>query len=862
MNGLGVRLLLFGLAILGSSSNGAVFTPAEWERQTWQTENGLPQNTVHAVLQSASGYVWVATEGGLARFDGYRFQVYSTETTPALPSNDVRALANDRRGAIWAATAGGLVRMLGNQLKVYGRESGLPSLNITSVYTDGGGQVVAETSGGDAVWDELRFRAASGRGNPAANATSAIRFADDDPLTRAGILSQMVDREGDIWIGTETAGLTVLRRARFTVFGQRQGLSEDSVRCVLQSRNGSVWIGTDRNGLNRWRDGVLSHVGVSEGLSSDVVISLGENAAGDLLVGTPDGLNVIRNGRVSVLTSADGLSDDLVRSVSNDAKCVYLGGRRGLTVLGEGDFRTYTEADGLGSNLVGATLPAQDALWIATLHGLSVLRDRRLKNYTVRDGLTSDTITALHQDRRGNLWIGTAGGSLNCFRNGRFEHFSAAANLPAVIYGVSEDDVGNLWLSASTGVYRVGRDQLLNGSGEAVPYGTADGLRINECSGSGHPSLWKTRDRSLWFATPRGIAVMTEKQARVNSVPPPVVIESVRIDDDDVTPSSLLAVSPGHSRFTFEYAGLSFAAPQKVRYRYCLEGFDKTWTEAGNRRAAFYTNLPPGNYRFRVIARNNDGIWNTEGAVLSLRLQPHFYQTRTFLLSCLAATALLIYAGYRWRVRQVALRYNAVMAERSRIAREIHDTLAQGFAGVSVQLELIGKLLDLSTEKAREQILEARHLVRSSLNEARRSIWELRSDPDQMQNFAARLSSLTHRAPGEDSAPVRFTVHGDLRPLPPKLEDEWVRIAEEAVRNARQHGHAREIEVVLTFSGKLVRLSVSDNGSGFDLHERKSAREGHFGVDGMRERAESVGARFQMESNPGHGTAVIVEADA
>ena len=838
-----------------------------YERQTWQTENGLPQNSVHALLQGVKGYIWIGTEGGLARFDGYRFQTYSNENYPAMPSNDIRALAQDRAGDIWAATAGGAVRLHGSRIESFGIESGLPSLNVTSIFKNANGRITAATPGSEFVWNGRKFAAIGNASTSQASPAAApIRFFPaDDPLIGAGILCQMMDRERNLWVGTESQGLTVLRKPKFNVLGLRQGLSSDAVRCLYQTRDGAVWIGTNSGGLDRLKDGVITHFGVAEGLSSEVIIALGETAKGDLAVGTPDGLNILCNGKVSVLTSADGLADDFVRSISNDGSTLYAGTRRGLTAMQGSSFRTYTTEDGLGSNLVGATLPGLNGqVWIATLNGLSLLDQQKVRTYQVQDGLTSNIVTALYRDGEQMLWIGTQGGSLNCFRNGRFQHFGQEVNLPKIIYGIAEDSGGNLWLSSNTGIYRVERDLLLRGKGEAIAYGTSDGLRINESSGGGHPGLWKTQAGTLWFATPKGAASMTPEQSKLNRLPPPVVIESVSIDDRDVDGTRDLTVGPGHSRFAFEYAGLSFEAPKKVRYRYRLEGFDRQWIDAGTRRIAYYTNVPPGHYTFRVLARNNDGFWNLEGARLHLRLQPRFYQTLWFLALCITAAGLMLYSGYRWlvrqRMRQVAGRYDAVLAERNRIAREIHDTLAQGFAGVSVQLELISRLMGKSTEAAREHLQEARTLVKESLNEARRSIWELRSQSVAGEDFASRLNNLTHQGSKDGDRQITFNVTGALRPLPAQLENELVRIAEEAVRNAQRHGSAKNVDIKLDFEQKLARLSVADDGAGFDLQRYEGPREGHFGLQGMRERAESLGGSFRVESRPDHGTVITVEA--
>jgi signal transduction histidine kinase len=310
----------------------------------------------------------------------------------------------------------------------------------------------------------------------------------------------------------------------------------------------------------------------------------------------------------------------------------------------------------------------------------------------------------------------------------------------------------------------------------------------------------------------------------------------------------------------FEYAGLSFAAPSKVRFKYRLEGFDHDWIDAGTQRAAYYTNIPPGEYRFHVIARNSDGVWNSSGAVLPLRLRPRYYQTYWFYVLVAFGLALFGYGIYRLRVNQVQSQFNAVLAERNRIAREIHDTLAQGFVAVSVQLEVVSRLLSVSPEAAREQLVRASELVHESLQEARRSIWELRSQASTNDDFAARLSKTASRIIG--SAPLKWTlqVNGTYHPLPPKTENELLRIAGEAITNVVRHADAANIAVNLKFESKKFRMTIIDDGRGFEGEPASFGSNGHFGLKGMRERAESIGAKLTVSSKPQQGTTVAVEA--
>ncbi|HEX4231834.1 MAG TPA: two-component regulator propeller domain-containing protein [Bryobacteraceae bacterium] len=878
--------------------------PEQFARQTWASENGLPQNTVQAILQSHQGYIWVGTEGGLARFDGVRFQVYNTRNTPELKSNNIRALLETQNGALWMATADGVTRLADGRFTHFDEADGLPGSNVWSLARSSSGAVIAVTNAGAAQFAGTRFTRSSYQPPAQTSNKITVRLEDsrhtlwigtdsglthivnarvqplnaEDSFAGETILDLMQDREGSIWVGTESSGLSVLRTQKFRTFTVRDGLPEDSVRCVFQSRdregasilNGPVWIGTDSHGLARYEHGKFTTLSTENGLSSNVILALASDANGDLLIGTPDGLNRLHNGEVSVITSSDGLPDDFVRSLAAGKDgTLWIGTRHGLAHLSSGRLTVYTEQQGLGSDIIGALLPiASDDLWIATLHGLTHLSNGKLLNSTTAQGLSSNVITALYCDNRGILWIGTQGGGLDAFYQGKFIRFPSRLELPETIYGLAGDDDGNLWMSSDGGIFSVSGADLQafledrSTSLNVASYGTSDGLRISESSSGGHPSIWKTADGSLWFATLKGVAVLRGPHVQRNHVPPPVVIESVSIDDQSIAPGQVDAIGPGHSRVSFEYAGLSFLAPQKVRFRYQLQGFDRGWIDAGTRRVAYYTNLPPGQYRFRVMTRNNDGLWSASAATLAFRVEPHVYQTYWFYALAALALALLGWAAYRWRVRQVEDRFQAVLQERNRIAREIHDTLAQGFAGVSVQLELVSRLLASGEAQTREHLDQARLLVRHSLAEARRAIWDLRSQSAENQDFASRISQMAARVNDSSAggrAEVKLEVRGTYRPLAPKVEEELLKIAQEALTNAVRHADAGHIDIELAFDSKRIHMIIADDGRGFVESENGAGPDGHYGLRGMRERASGIDAELSVRSAAGQGTRISVE---
>jgi ligand-binding sensor domain-containing protein/signal transduction histidine kinase len=1003
--------------------------------QAWRTDSGLPQNTVHAILQTRDGYLWLGTDGGLVRFDGMEFVTFDAENTPSFKSDTVNDLLQDASGALWISTADGLLRYQEGGFTAYTAAQGLPADTVWFSHEDGRHRLWAITSAGPAWFNGKSFVALAGgqsagplhrhalaedahgtlwlggssgvlaidttlaaprlglhlltgvpvetveldrkgalwigtgeglqryaegvlapiphfpgktevtalypdaedgmwagtatgmlhidpdgkrlplRENGLARVDGLYRdrehvlwvatehgvfrlegdqlqsFAPGSPLAVNRMLSVYEDREGDLWLGTDSGGLHVLRDQKFTTYTTEDGLSGNLVRCVFASAAGELWIGTDGAGLNRRTASGFAHYSTAEGLSSNVILSLAGGAGDDLWIGTPNGLNLLHQGKVKRFTSADGLPDDFIRSLYTDRDgSLWIGTRHGLAHLSGDKFVTFSSMDGLGSDFIGAILRSRGPspsgpLWIGTSAGLSRLENNAFTNTTVQQGLSNNTVTAINQDTQGTLWLGTNGGGLNRLsEEGKIRALPwSSQGLPGTIYGMLEDAAGHLWLSSKTGIFRVSISAVnayLSGAARAIAvdaYGTADGMNIRECSGGGHPAAWKLADGSLWFATLDGISFIDPAHAPENHVPPPVEIEEVLVDDQVRSLHGELTIKPGANRLEFRYAGLSFVAPQKVEYRYQLEGFDHGWIEAGTRRAAFYTNLPPGAYRFRVLAANNDGVWNTTGAAFGLRLMPHYYQTLWFYSALALALLGLGYLVYRWRVLAVEAQWAAVLRERGRMAREIHDTLAQGFVGVSVQLELVARLLAGSREAAPkatmepvvEQLDQARALVRASLAEARTSIWDLRSGAagapnpssiDQPEDLPSRLRRSCTRIAGGSSTKVYLQVKGTYRPVSPKIEEELLRIGQEAVANAVRHASATRIDVQLVYESARVSLRVEDDGRGFTPAMGTDGPEGHYGIRGMQERAGEIDAALSLESTIGAGTRVSVEA--
>ncbi len=935
--------------LLGAALGGWALEPAtplaEYARQAWGMENGLPQDTVHALAQTRDGFVWVGTEAGLARFDGNSFLVLDMHSEPKLPSGDIRCLLATSDGALWIGTGDGLARLKDGSVKVYTTAQGLPANGILSLELRNG-DVVAGTSSGEVTLDGgvmmpigqgksagsdaaeapvFAARLLSGERARATHTTVELmqlgkpvrwsvgkelpgtriqvlladregalwigtngglaRYAEGrlerlpltDPLAGASVLSLMEDREGNLWAGTETGGLDILRDQRFHVVGTHEGLSSDVTTTVVEDAQGRLWVGTNGGGLNVVRLGEVKPgadrvYAVRDALLSNIVLSLAAAPNGDVWVGTPDGLNRIRRGAVDAYTSADGLPDDFIRSLLVDKDgSLWVGTRRGLAhwvfdKSGRTATRTttYTQANGLGSDLVGAM--ARDArgdLWVATLAGLSRLHGGMITNYTTKDGLSSNVVTSLLVRSATELFIGTQDHGWNLWDG---THFSAPKGRgldEKSIHAILDDAGNHLWFATDMGIARCDCTMTAECT-NWIEFGPADGLRSRETATNSHPSAWRGRDGRLWFATPKGLVVADPAHFAINTVPPPVAIERLAVDDleQSLGTGAGVQVQAGHVHFEFDYAGLSFVAPQKIRYRYMLEGFDHHWTEAGARRTAYYTNIPPGRYVFRVQAANNDGVWNTEGAALRFELRPHFYQTVWFYIVLGLLLAALVVLILRLRLMRAEREFRAVLGERNRIAREIHDTLAQGYVGISVQLEVLAELLrQQKVDAAAKQLDMARGQVRDGLADARQSIWALRSQDSGEKTLPVELRRVTEQAGGH-GLDATFSIYGAYRSLPPGTEQEILRVAQEAIHNVKKHAGARNLTVQLEYRQNEIALEVRDDGRGFAAAGDAQAPPGHYGLTGMRERAASIKGTLDVTSESGAGTTVRLRVPA
>lgn len=840
-----------GTLWVGTNGGGVSFLK-DGRFHTLRVKDGLTSDIVRVIYEDTAGRVWIGTNAsGLNRWNGERVSGYvvksgrlaSYGSADALSNDNVLALLQDRDGRFWIGTdGGGLWRLEGDRLA----------------------HELAETNGVRRLLEDARgdlWIGTDGGGLHRLRGHHIEALTSGDGLPSDIVLTLLEDRERNLWVGTRD-GLLRLRKGKFLVYSTKDGLANEFVTALQSTRDGALWVGT-RVGLDRFRNGRASPATLGARLPRDIVLSLLADRLGTLWVGTRHGVFSVKHGRTRKFSTAEGLQGNYVAALEQARDGgIWVGTHAGVDYVKDGRVRRIA-APVAPLDVTAIHETADGSLWVGTDGaGLGRLKDGQWRFYNTKEGLAHPSVTAISDDGE-SVWVTTRHG-LNRFIHERLHRYTREQGLPSnQLFAMVDDGRGYLWLTSYAGIFRVAKESFARvetGHGQRLAltaYDKSDGLKTSECNNGVQPAAWRAPDGRLWFATVKGLAVIDPAHIPLNPQPPPVLIEQLRVNDKPVSLGDDRRLPPGRTRVDFHYTALSFSSPARVRFRYKLEGFDPDWIDAGARRVAYYTNIPPGRYRFHVIASNEDGVWNEPGAGIAFTSSARFYETAGFWMMCVTALGVWAFALYRLRVRRLTAQFDAVLAERTRIARDIHDTLAQSLVGIAVQLDTVAKMQATSPEQSRQRLDRARILVRSSLADARRSVWNLRSQALEHADLPGALRLVAEQLSSDHEVTVR--IHGDARRLPADVEDNLLRIAQEAVANAVRHARPQSISIDLTFADGYVRLSVRDDGCGFDVESVAQCRGGHFGVAGIRERAHHLGAQLSLTSRVGEGAEIIVD---
>ena len=703
-------------------------------------------------------------------------------------------------------------------------------------------------------------------------------FAQSNSLSGDAVLALFEDREGSIWVATVN-GLDRFRNFAVPTFSMNQGLSSALVGSVLADRDGSVWLGTT-GGLNRWNDGQIKTYRLGRGKLDDHPESLFQDSRGRIWVSTVHGIGYLENGKLipvsgipggNMLAITQGRAGNMF--IANETSGLYrVSPRNEVEQIPWSRFGHKDHASVLAPD---RTL----GVWIGFfLGGIAYFADGKVRaSYTAADGLGEGRVSGFQFDHDGTFWVSTEGG-LSRVKNGHVATLTSKNGLPCdKVYWVMQDDDYSFWLYMPCGLVRIERAEMdawaaaIDGNKDAKPmiqatvFDSTDGVRSLAISGHYNPQVAKSQDGKLWFLPWDGVSVIDPRHLPFNKLPPPVHIEQITADHKTYDATSPMRLPPLVRDLRIDYTALSLVAPEKILFRYKLENWDRDWQDVGNRRQAFYTNLSPGNYKFRVMACNNSGVWNEAGAFLDFSVAPVYYQTTWFRSLCAVAFLGLAVALYRLRVRQLAGQFNLRLEERvnerTRIARDLHDTLLQSFQGLMLKFRALTFLLPDRPAEAGKMLEEVIEQARAAITEGRDAVQGLRSSALATNDLAQAISTLGEQLnadqAGQQSPGFRVHVEGAPREIVPLLRDDVYRIAGEALRNAFRYAHAKQVEVEIRYDNRQFRLRVRDDGKGIDPRVLAGdGKRGHYGLSGMHERAKLIDGRLEVWSDIGTGTEV------
>ncbi len=853
---------LHGFHAIGKDSDGSLWvglrdseTPlchvTDRAAKCFGKDDGIPISTINTALADGSGGFWLGGEKALVHWHAGVSETYN------VGNSEVFSLARGPGGIVWVGTRGegtgpGLAQMKDGAVKPFVTSIFDGSkLSVSSIMFDRDGNLWVGTDAKGV------FRI---RGN------AVEHYGHTDGLSGDSVWEFFEDREGIVWAGT-TSGIDSFRDPAVTTFSALQGLGKDLAAGILASRDGTVWVANDGS-LDRFKNGTASSIRRANGLPGEQVAAMLEDHAGNMWVGVDDRLYLFKGGRFRRVPEPDHQPLGMVIAMTEDidgnvwAACASQPGK----LVRIRDFKVR-EVFPPSQVPPGKLAPApHGGIWILRGKGdLLLFRNGILEKKATLDARSSSLNRQIVAEADGSVLVGTENGLVG-WRNGRVQRMTTKNGLPCdFVIAFTQDKEQRWWLYTRCGVVEFSNAELQHwwaDPGAIVQnrlYDAFDGAQPN--IGSFNASA-TTPDGRVWFSS--GVVVQMVDPSRLSqkALPAQTYIESLVADRQEFKATPNLKVPPNPRDLQIDYTSPTFAIPEKVKFRYRLEGYDRDWHDAGTRRQAFYTDLPPGKYFFRVVASNSDGVWNDSAAKLDFSVAPAYYQTNWFRALCAAVFLSMLWAAYQLRVRQLRWEFNtaieARVSERTRIARELHDTLLQSLQALLFQYQAARNLFAAGSERAMHVLDTSLDRTEQAIAESRDAIRDIRSD-NVAQNALPELltragNELAQSLADQDVPTFGLTVEGERRTLTPIIREETYRIALELLRNAFRHAQAHRIETEIRYDGDMLRLRIRDDGKGMDLKILQGDGSGHWGLRGIRERAERIGAHLDLWSEAGAGT--------
>jgi len=863
---------------------------------TYSTEQGLPKSYVYGLTGDPEGHLWALSgnrvrawepatgrfverdalpfsgnsgrlgwndEGGFWRVDQTGLHLFAKGAWEhvALPrevDGQIKQVAKEGDGAIWLmAENEQIFRLKDGKLTTFQpqnkeRRAALP----LTEWRDRGGK----------IWEMEVVR----------NLSRKLTIPSSGQAETIVLNTLYEDRDRNLWLGTDGQGLYHIRKQTVTTFSQEEGLIHRNVYPVYEDRAGTIWVGAWEGGLSQIKGGKIANFTTRDGLSGGAVTALCEDRAGRLWIATHTDLQIFEQGRFTSVKEKFTPGPPAVNAIYQDRTgAMWFSTDHGLIRQHDGQSQRYTMQDGLPGESVRVTIDAvEGGVWIGCYGGLMRWQNGKSTTWTDKDGLPGNAVRALYEDPGGVLWIGTYDSGLARFKNGKFTRYTTREGLfNDGVFQILEDGYGNLWMSCNRGIYRV-RKQELNefAAGQrreitSIAFGRNDGMLNVECNGGLSPAGVRSRDGRLWFPTQDGVAMIDPAAVTTNQQPPPVLIEAVLLDRAPIAFRDEVRIQPGQGNLEIQYTALSFANAAYLRFKYRIEGLDHDWVDAGTRRAAFFSYLPPGGYTFKVIAANSDGVWNTEGKSLRITVLPPFYRTWWFLTLAVLSAAGAILTVFQYRITQLERRQAAQQSfarqllesqeqERRRIAVELHDSLGQNLLVIKNRALL--NALTHPDEQAQTQFNEFSDAVSQTLEEVRTISHDLR--PPHLDQLGLRTALVAMIEQVAASSPIRFTQELDECDgrFAPGDDITLYRIVQECLNNILKHSGATDALVRLRVDDHRAMLTIRDNGCGFATENRTHVG---LGLQGIEERARILGGTPTIDSTPGQGTTVTVRIE-
>jgi signal transduction histidine kinase/ligand-binding sensor domain-containing protein len=916
---------------------------------SWNVEDGLPDNEAIALIQGNDGYLWIGTQHGLVRFDGHQFTVFNQMNTPALNSDLVTFLFQDNQSNLWIGTGSDGLEMITNGViqnfspatsgsgqvtyaagdssgdilfytaaglsryhegavnfypaspqiaQIYQQLASLSQKIIVPLPTGGYWQIfnnsIEKLNGagtaknlGAFPWGNAKVTAAleDGQGNLIVGTLGAGIFLADatgqwqnisNQLSSPYVLSLCTDRDGNLWAGTDGGGLDRIKRKLFTT---PLGLPERNIQSISKDVRGGVWVAYGALGASYWTTNGLQDFQI--GLTHNAREVLADSQQRVWAGSEQEGLFQFQTNQFVTAAGAAILGPEIFSLYENQGGQLWVGSQNGLGYFNGQTWKLLTTQDGLTGNSIRAiTVDANGGVWIGTENqGLDYDRDGKLSSYFAgTNSLPGNDISCLTLGTDGTLWVGTFAHGLARFKDGKWDSFSTRGGLASdsISYILEDGDV--LWIGSNSGLMRVAKkslDDFETGKSDSIlcrTYGQEDGLPTRECSTGSQPAATRTADGKLWFPTTKGVACLQPSELKINQLPPTVMVENILINGTQQNTNRLssiwpqtIIIAPGGSRseiqFEVHYTALDFSAPDLVRFRYRLAGYQNNWTDAGNERVARYPKLPPGNYQFQVKAFNEDGVESQDAASFNVVVLPQFWQTTWFavltiivILGIVAGIVRYISTQKLHRELQRHKQHETLERERSRIARDLHDQLGANLT----QVTLLGEMAEADKNEPEEveshaqQICETARETTRALDEI---VWAINPANDTVEGVANYCIKYAQEFFALANLRCRVDAPSQLPavPIAPDVRHNVFLAFKESVNNVIKHAQATEARVNLRLAGQQFVLEVQDNGKGFSSADEKQDRNG---LRNMRKRMADIGGSFDIGPAPEKGTLV------